>query len=101
MTFEDFKKNVIAWGAERGIIQHGKPMGQAIKTAEEVVELLSAISKNDRDGIIDACGDAWVTLLMVCATSDISPEECFDAAWNEIKDRKGYLREDGIFVKEN
>ena len=26
--------------------------------------------------------------------------ECCELAWNEIKDRKGYLREDGIFVKE-
>ena len=26
--------------------------------------------------------------------------ECLDIAWNEIKDRKGYLREDGIFIKE-
>ena len=27
-------------------------------------------------------------------------EECLTIAWNEIKDRKGVLREDGIFVKE-
>ena len=26
--------------------------------------------------------------------------ECLEIAWNEIKDRRGYLREDGIFVKE-
>ena len=26
--------------------------------------------------------------------------KALDKAWNEIKDRKGYLREDGIFVKE-
>ncbi len=26
--------------------------------------------------------------------------ECCEYAWNEIKDRKGYLREDGIFIKE-
>ena len=26
--------------------------------------------------------------------------ECLDIAWNEIKDRKGYLRKDGIFIKE-
>jgi len=26
--------------------------------------------------------------------------ECLEIAWNEIKDRKGYLREDGIFIKE-
>ena len=26
--------------------------------------------------------------------------ECCELAWDEIKDRKGYLRKDGIFVKE-
>jgi hypothetical protein len=25
---------------------------------------------------------------------------CFEGAYNEIKDRKGYLNADGIFVKE-
>jgi hypothetical protein len=29
----------------------------------------------------------------------IDLEDCCESAWNEIKDRKGYLREDGIFIK--
>lgn len=31
---------------------------------------------------------------------DMSLEQCFSLAWNEIKDRKGFLNEDGIFIKE-
>lgn len=31
---------------------------------------------------------------------DITLEQCFSLAWDEIKDRKGYLNADGIFIKE-
>ncbi len=100
MQFAEFKKNVIAWGAERGIIQHGKPIGQALKTLEETTELLTAITLNNTDEIEDAVGDILVTLLMVCATTDVPVEKAMERAWNTIKDRKGYLRADGVFVKE-
>ena len=38
--------------------------------------------------------------LMVCAVLDIDLVECLGGAYNEIKDRKGYLTPEGIFVKE-
>jgi len=41
-----------------------------------------------------------VTLIMGCATADIDLVSCLELAYNEIKDRKGYLTPDGIFVKE-
>jgi len=88
------------WGKERGIIQHGVPMGQAIKTLEETTELLSALSVGDELEVKDAAGDIFVTLLMVCGTSNIDFTECVNGSYDEIKDRKGYLRADGIFVKE-
>lgn len=31
---------------------------------------------------------------------DMTLQECVEAAYEQIKDRKGYLREDGVFVKE-
>lgn len=31
---------------------------------------------------------------------DVTLEQCFSLAWDEIKDRKGFLNADGIFVKE-
>lgn len=31
---------------------------------------------------------------------DTTLEQCFSLAWDEIKDRKGYLNADGIFIKE-
>lgn len=100
MTFADVENKLEMWGYDRGIVQNGKPMGQAIKTLEETTELIDAIHKGDRQEVIDAIGDIGVTLLMQCAIQKISFTECLEAAYNQIKDRKGYLRADGVFVKQ-
>ena len=100
MSFAKYESLVLQWGTDRGIIQHGKPMGQAIKTLEEVTELLDAINKGDMDAVKDAVGDVVVTLLMVCATLDIDLTQCLAGAYAEIKDRRGTLLANGTFVKE-
>ena len=100
MSYSKYEMKVLQWGMDRGIVQHGKPIGQAIKTLEEVTELLAAINRNDMPEIKDAVGDVVVTLLMVCATLDIDLTECLADAYNEIKDRKGTLLASGVFVKE-
>jgi NTP pyrophosphatase (non-canonical NTP hydrolase) len=93
--------NVIRWGEERKIVQHSNPRAQAIKTLEEVGELMQAITDNDREAMIDAYGDILVTLVMGCATADLDLVKCFAHAYEQIKDRKGYLSPEGIFVKES
>jgi phosphoribosyl-ATP pyrophosphohydrolase len=92
--------NIDKWFRDRGIADNGTALGQASKTLEEVAEAIAAISANDRDGLIDAIGDIYVTLRGLCLVSDLWFEDCAEVAYNEIKDRKGYLREDGVFVKE-
>lgn len=99
-TFEVLRHRVEAWGTDRGIIQNGKPMGQAIKTLEETVELIDAINKQDQVEIIDAIGDIIVTLIMQCGIQKVTLEHCLEQAYNQIKHRKGYLTAEGIFVKE-
>lgn len=81
-------------------MQNSTPAAQAIKTYEELTELRDAIRTNNRDEMKDAYGDILVTLIMGCATADIDLTECLELAYNEIKDRKGYLNKEGIFVKE-
>jgi len=97
---EYLDKKIDCWMQERGIVDNGKPMGQAIKTLEETTELLDALNRNDTAAVKDAVGDIYVTLRAVCLTYDIILDECIALAYEEIKDRKGYLREDGVFVKE-
>lgn len=91
---------VIQWGEARKIVQNSSPEAQAMKTHEEVMELRDAIRTNNRAEMIDAYGDILVTLIMGCATADLDLTACLEHAYNQIKDRKGTLNADGIFVKE-
>jgi NTP pyrophosphatase (non-canonical NTP hydrolase) len=99
-SFTELEMDVIRWGEARGIVQHAKPLGQAIKTMEEAVELVDAINKGDMHATKDAIGDVLVTLILNCAILDVPITECLYQAYQEIKDRKGRLGADGVFVKE-
>ena len=100
MSFNSIELEVVRWGEARGIIQNSTPLAQFGKTVEEVRELGEALAQNDKAGIIDGVGDVIVTLVMICAILDIDVTKCFASAYNEIKDRKGFLNKDGIFIKE-
>ena len=101
MSWAYYENEVEVWGHARGIIKNGKPMGQAIKTLEETNELLDAINKGDKEATKDAVGDIFVTLLMQCAIQGFTATEALKTAFDQIKDRKGYLTTEGIFVKES
>jgi NTP pyrophosphatase (non-canonical NTP hydrolase) len=100
MSYADIEMKVITWGEARGIVQNSDPAAQLNKTREEVNELADAIFAGDREAMKDAYGDILVTLIMGCACADLDLVECLAGAYNEIKDRKGYLTPEGIFVKE-
>ena len=91
---------VVRWGEKRGIIQNSDSKTQLLKAFSEMGELADAISKRNRDGIIDGIGDVIVCLTMVAAIEDIDVKQCFQSAFLEIKDRKGYLNEHGIWIKD-
>lgn len=96
------EQDIINWGVARNILGptgEGTRRAQQAKTKEEVEELTDAIQFNDHDAARDAIGDIIVTLIMQAQMWDLSLTECLDAAWNEIKDRKGRMV-NGIFVKE-
>lgn len=50
---------------------------------------------------MDALGDNLVTLINVAALADLDLVKALQSAYNVIKDRKGTLRADGVFVKES
>jgi len=83
-----------------GIVQNSTPAAQAKKTLEELDELYAAIAKGDREEMADAYGDILVTLVMGCACADLDLVECFEKAYEEIKDRSGTMGADGIFYKD-
>lgn len=100
MNFETFCKNVRNWATERLIYRHSTANAQLLKAVSEMGELADAEIKGRQLDKIDGVGDVIVCLVNYCYMSGISPEECFQAAWNEIKDRKGHMVPGGAFVKD-
>ena len=113
MTLETLIGAIHQWGRERGIHQNGRLDSQAEKLVEEANETLEAARKlalhpavkeccmSRWDELRDGIGDTFVVLVQLCAISGIELEEAIDSAYLEIRDRKGFLNEDGVFVKES
>jgi NTP pyrophosphatase (non-canonical NTP hydrolase) len=87
------------WAEEKGILSKATPIKQAMKTQEEVNELLSAILDDNRDEIKDAIGDIMVTLIIQCKMQSMDLQDCLESAYNVIKNRTGKMV-DGVFVKD-
>lgn len=116
--FAELNALVVKWASDRKIVQNSNVLAQAKKSLEEVGELVEAAAKCEaltpfqlsecgaddmwmaEQEYKDAIGDTMVTLLVGCATAGIDPLDCLQLAYDEIKDRKGTLRADGVFVKE-
>lgn len=99
-TFEQLHDRIVQWASDRKIIPNAKPYSQLLKAVSEMGELADAENKGDINGIIDGVGDVMVCLTNYCALIGIDPVYCLNAAWEEIKDRKGTLMPNGVFVKE-
>jgi len=95
-----YDTHIDRWFKDRGIVENGKPLAQAIKTLEETTEMFDALQRNDKEALMDAIGDIYVTLRGVCLTYGVNMEACVSTAYHEIKDRKGYLTPEGTFIKE-
>lgn len=87
------------WAIERNL-HTGEPSKQMVKLVEEIGELASGIARQDKDKIIDSIGDAYVVLTILAMQYQLDIEQCIQAAYTEIKDRKGKLV-NGVFVKES
>ena len=86
------------WAEERGLYNAGDPKTQTLKLMEEAGEICRAVLKKDEPEIIDGIGDCVVVLTNLAHLCDVSIEECIEAAYNEIKDRKGKMA-NGTYVK--
>lgn len=87
------------WAKERGLDNPDNSTAQALKLFEEAGELAQAhLKEREQDGK-DAVGDILVVLTIYCQQRGWNMAECFNLAWNEIKNRKGKMI-DGSFVKE-
>ena len=67
-----------------------------MKLAQEVGQLSDSICKGT--DVKDDIGDIIVILINIATRKGITLEECMKVAYQDIKDRKGVMR-DGIFIK--
>ena len=86
------------WADERGLYDKGDTKTQFCKLMEEAGELGRAVLKDDNAEFVDAIGDMVVVLTNLAHLGGTTIEECIDAAYNEIKNRKGKMS-NGTFVK--
>jgi hypothetical protein len=98
--YKTLEAAVLQWANDRMIIPNSTCTAQAIKTHEELGELLSALHRKSWLEVRDAYGDILVTLIIGADLAGLDLVDCLALAYGQIKDRKGYLREDGVFVKD-
>jgi NTP pyrophosphatase (non-canonical NTP hydrolase) len=99
MTWNIVELDVIRWAEARGIIANSDSKTQMLKAVSEMGELADAIIKRDRPAIVDGLGDVLVCLIMVGALEDLDLTRCLESAYDEIKNRKGFLNKEGVFIK--
>jgi len=87
------------WAQERGLYEKGDIKTQCLKLMEEVGETCSSILVGSYDGTVDGIGDCVVVLTSLAHLKGVTIEQCIDAAYNEIKDRKGKMV-DGTYIRE-
>lgn len=125
-SFSMVENLVVIWGRDRQIIQNSNSLAQASKTAEECngelivhasqLKILREIQlgysesspvwaaledeiQTIRALLEDDVGDVMVTLTMIAEIEGFGLTEAFTRAYNEIRNRKGYLGADGKYYK--
>jgi NTP pyrophosphatase (non-canonical NTP hydrolase) len=99
-SFSILQLEILRWAEARKIIPNSTPQAQLLKTVEELGELVGAVVRGNRAGAIDGFGDVLVTLILAADLMDIDLTKALESAYNEIKDRKGTMMPNGVFVKE-
>ena len=87
------------WAYKRNLILGSDIKSQTVKLGEEFGELCAGVARHKRDLVKDSIGDIVVVLTILAEQYSFSIEECIDAAYDEIKDRKGKMI-NNVFVKE-
>lgn len=99
MTLGNLHAKTLQWGEERNFYnpEHGTTTEkQFLKLSEEVGEIASNLARGKC--IKDDIGDCLVVLTGLAKLSGTSLQECWEVAWEDIKDRKGVMK-NGVFIK--
>jgi len=99
VKYRKLEEKVLEWAKEKGILEKGNPMAQALKTLEESTELINSIHLKDKEGAIDDLGDILVTIIIQAKMQNVDLLDCLESAYNVIAKRKGEMI-NGSFVRE-
>lgn len=89
---------VSQWSRERKIVSNSTAVVQLGKLVSEIGELADNVVKGRC--VKDDIGDCIVVLNTLALMNDTTLEQCLAQAYDDIKDRKGYINELGVFIKE-
>lgn len=89
--------NIQKWSIDKEL-HRADPIKQTVKLVEELGEIASGLLKDKKEVIVDSLGDMLVVLIILHQQLGLTMEETLEFAWNEIKDRKGEMK-NGVFVK--
>ena len=93
----DLITKVQQWAIDRNLVEGSNAKSQFHKLIQECGELSDSICKGKNAS--DDIGDIMVVLIIMCQQLGLDLTECLAVAYNDIKDRKGIMR-DGVFIKE-
>jgi len=98
MTTDELIQKCTDWSRERKILEYANPLAQALKLVSEMGELADNITKGK--DIRDDIGDCIVVLNNLAVMNGTSLADCLAVAYDDIKDRKGQMNANGVFIKE-
>ena len=98
MSIEKLITLCSTWSKTRGILKYSSPQAQGLKLVSEMGELADNIAKG-RD-VQDDIGDCLVVLNNLALMHETTLENCLAVAYEDIKDRKGKMNPNGVFIKE-
>ena len=91
--------NFINWAEARNLVKGATRQAQMLKLTEEIGELAGGIARGKEDVVMDSIGDCLVVLTILATQSNLTLQQCAEAAYDEIKDRTGRMI-DGVFVRD-
>lgn len=100
MSYAQTEMKIIQWAEARKVIPNASSSTQLIKTFSELGELGDELIKGNRELMKMELGDVMVTLVIFAALENVDLCECMEMAYSKIKDRKGTMLPNGVFVKD-
>lgn len=98
MNLLETTKHIKQWAKDKNL-HTADPNKQMLKLVEELGELAEGMAKDKPGMIKDSIGDIYVVLTILSMQLNLDIVECISLAYEEIKDRKGIMK-NGVFIKE-